>query len=264
MIVLVCVVAAALAALAVSLAQETRYTASATILWEGPSDGAQSIDVFPLRDPNREIQTSLQLAGLEVVAERAARRLGGRLDGDEVSARVDVSPKGQSDLLKVEATDPDRRRATLLANAYAAEYVSFRRGIDRRRIRNARRRLVRELASMPVEARRGRRGAALRRQADELEALAALQPGSVEVVQRARTPTTPSSPKALRNILFGAVLGGLLGIALALMAERTRRRGPSGMDVPDPRDDFELDRAGDPRPSPTAAASWSPSRERDG
>jgi capsular exopolysaccharide synthesis family protein len=53
--------------------------------------------------------------------------------------------------------------------------------------------------------------------------LASLQTGNAELVQPAELPTSPSSPKPLRNGLIGALLGLLLGIGLAFLFERLNR-----------------------------------------
>jgi capsular exopolysaccharide synthesis family protein len=54
--------------------------------------------------------------------------------------------------------------------------------------------------------------------------LASLQTGNAELVQPAELPTSPSSPKPMRNAILGAILGLLLGIGLAFFLERLNRR----------------------------------------
>ena len=62
------------------------------------------------------------------------------------------------------------------------------------------------------------------RSARELELLAALQTGNAEVVQRARPPTSASSPKPMRSIAIAFVLGLLLAVGLTLIREQLDRR----------------------------------------
>ena len=57
-----------------------------------------------------------------------------------------------------------------------------------------------------------------------MDALQAIQTGNAERVQRADVPTSPSSPKTLLNVLLGAIVGLVLGGALALILERSDRK----------------------------------------
>ena len=65
---------------------------------------------------------------------------------------------------------------------------------------------------------------ALGEQLDQLKLTQALQTGGAELVQPANPPSSPSSPKPLRNVLLGIVLGALLGFGLAALLERIDRR----------------------------------------
>ena len=51
-----------------------------------------------------------------------------------------------------------------------------------------------------------------------------MQTGNAEIVERASTPTSPSSPKPLRDAILASVLGIGLGIALALFLDVLDRR----------------------------------------
>lgn len=53
----------------------------------------------------------------------------------------------------------------------------------------------------------------------------------ISILSEARPPTTPSSPKVALNILLSAVLGGLLGVGLGMLAEFLDRRLRSSEDL---------------------------------
>jgi capsular exopolysaccharide synthesis family protein len=137
---------------------------------------------------------------------------------------VTVSSEGEADVVSVTATSPDPAQAQRVANTFARQFIAFRAGTDKRKLRQARRLAERELERLSPEERAGPRGEALSRSAEKLGILTSLQTGNAELVQPADLPTSPSSPKPVRNGILGAILGLLLGIGLAFLLERLNRR----------------------------------------
>lgn len=226
-VVVLCLVVTAGSALAFSLLREKQYTAAASLLFRDPAFDQRlfgSSFVEQQRDAAREAATNVELVSLDVVAARTARLVPGDLDSEDVSERVDVSAEGQADVVSIEATETAPRSAARLANAFANQYIEFRRDADRAKIQQAQRLLRRQIAGLAPSERRGARGRSLEERASELETLAALQTGNAELVQPARPPDSASSPKPLRNGLLGGALGLVLGCALALLLERLDRR----------------------------------------
>ena len=214
-------------AVAVSLASDKQYRASATLLYTPAQYSLQpGSTTFLVRDENRIQQTNLQLASLDVVADRTARRLGGGLSGGDVASDVELSPRGPSDVLSVVATAERPGLAARLANAFAGEYVAFRAQTERRRIGSAARRARRRYASLSRTQQRSRLGRDLEAQARRLQEVDATYVPSFDVIARARPPTHASSPRPLLTGALAAVLGLLLGTGLAFIRDRrtTRRR----------------------------------------
>lgn len=216
------------AALGLSLLQEKQYTASASLLFRDPGLDQKlfgSSFIEPSRDPDREAATNVRLVSLKAVAARTAGKLPGtRLDAEDVAAKIDVAAEEGSDVLAVEATDRDPRFAARLANAFAEQYIQFRRSADRAKVQEALGLIERQVTDLPRSERNGSRGRSLRERGEELQVLASLQTGNAELVQRADEPKTPSSPKPVRNTAVGLALGLLLGVALAFLLERLDRR----------------------------------------
>jgi succinoglycan biosynthesis transport protein ExoP len=123
-------------------------------------------------------------------------------------------------VVAVRATDPNPMSAARLANSFAQQYIAIRRDADRSKIRQAQNLVQRRLARGLTGPSRGD----LERRAEELAVLASLQTGKAELVQPAEVPTSPSSPRPVRNAILGSVLGLLLGGALALHVEQFDRR----------------------------------------
>jgi polysaccharide biosynthesis transport protein len=172
-LVIICVMASTLAAIALSIRAEEQYEATTALL-------LRSSTAF---EPQRAVDTNLQLLGLPAVAERTAAKLPG-IGDDEVEDAVEASQEGDADILQVSATANSPELAAQIANAYAQEFLVFR-----------------------VEGERER-----------------LQTSQVEVLERAVPPTSPVSPKPVRNTIFGALIGLVLGLGLALLLEQLDRR----------------------------------------
>jgi succinoglycan biosynthesis transport protein ExoP len=231
-IVLCCVLVPA-SAFAFSQSQTKQYTASASLLFRDPGFdqklfGSQAF--APSQDPAREAATNVKLVSLDVVAQRTARRLP---EARPVKNKVAVSPEGQSDVVGLSATYPNPRLAARVANTFAEEYIAFRREADRAKIAEARGLVERRIRQLSP-ADQGAQARSLRGQLEQLDILASLQTGNAELAEAAAVPTSPSSPKTVRNTGLGVFLGLLLGVGLALLFERLDRR------VRDPKEIEEI------------------------
>jgi succinoglycan biosynthesis transport protein ExoP len=217
-----------LAALGFSLSQTEEYTAESSLLFRDAGVDQQlfgSAFFSESSDPEREAATNIRLVSLDGVANRTAAALPAlRLSGSEVSGKIDVSEEGDSDIATIAATDEDPAVASRLANTFAREFIEFRRQADRSTIQRAQRLVQAQLDRLPPEETESSEAAQLRQREQELRILASLQTGDVELVQRAKPPSSPSSPKTQRNVALGLVLGLLLGIAVALLREQLDRR----------------------------------------
>lgn len=87
--------------------------------------------------PERGLQTQVQLMQLRPLAERVIRKLNLRTKPDELMKRVTVSPVGQTNLITLSVTDSNPQRAAATANAFATSYVEWSRDIKRANITSA-------------------------------------------------------------------------------------------------------------------------------
>ena len=230
---------------AYSLAQDERYTASATVLIRDTPGSDLKLSAV---DEERAAATNLGLASLARLADRTAEQIGPSVTAGTVARNVTVKSESTSNLFTITSESATPKLAAEIANTYAREFVVFRRTSDVRTVRDAQRRaqnraltvqrrLTRlrneseappgtvERASQDNERRQLRLSRDnLLQEAQELSTLAALTSGNVEVTQRAGEPGAPTSPKPLRNTLFGLGIGLLVGIGLALLFELLDRR----------------------------------------
>jgi capsular exopolysaccharide synthesis family protein len=174
-VVALCFAAATLAAVALTVRAEEQYAATSALLLRAAAGV----------EPQRAVDTNLQLLSLPIIAERTADRLS-ELSAEEVEASVVTSQQGESDIIQITATASSPTEAARIANAFSAEFLEFREGGGANRER--------------------------------------LQTGRVEVVEPATPSSSPVSPKPVRNVAFGALIGLVLGIGLALVLEQLDRR----------------------------------------
>ena len=205
------------AALAYSLAQTPEYTASASLLFT-EKDASQV-------DPERAAATNLELVSLAQVAARTARKVPETgLSVTEIGDSVSVNPAGESDLVKVDATNADPDVAATVANEFARQFIAFRRDANRAKVLKAQNLIEARLEELAPAELAGPEGEALESRRRDLAIRATLQTGEAQLVQPATPPASPSSPKTTRNVALGILLGLVLGISLALLRDQFDRR----------------------------------------
>lgn len=156
-LVLLCTIAVPAVAIAWTRQQDEKYEAHSKVLLE-PAGFEQSL-ASPVDGPDAtsdsgdSLATDVGVAALESIAARTERALARRGTPTEVAGKVEASSDGEANVIQISATDTDPERAATIANAYARQFVSFRRAEARRRIRSARRTLR---ARLSVEGRRRR------------------------------------------------------------------------------------------------------------
>jgi len=214
------------AAVGLSLLQEKKYSASASILFRS-QNLAQELPggTAPSFDQQALAATNLELASLGQVAARTAQKLGPNFTQREISDGVDVAAKGESNVIDVTATWPSPRTASRVATTFAQQFVIFQASAERARIRAAQKGLLvtlqRERQSVaPSEAQIN----TIQANFDALQVLKSVDSGQAQLIQRAEVPTSPSSPKPVRNGLIGVFAGLLLGIGLVAALEQLDRR----------------------------------------
>jgi polysaccharide biosynthesis transport protein len=131
--------------------------------------------------------------------------------------------------LDLEVTDARPEVATALANIYADSFIRYKRKLDTAAIQKQLQIDERKIKSLQAQ---GHASAAdeLLLQEVQLQTQGNLLANNARVSQPA-TGATKIRPQPKRNALLGALLGGVLGIALALLAEALDRRVRSEKEV---------------------------------
>jgi capsular exopolysaccharide synthesis family protein len=219
-LILACVVATAVGAGVYGEVQEPEYKTSAKVLVQQENISAAISQVLPpSSDPNRQAATDKQLATLPEVSARAGAKLRVRQP-----KRVIAAAEGDSNVVSITVEDGDPELTAAFANAYAEEYIKFRRDAAKRRYDQTLRIVNTRIDALTRRQRRSPQGVLLREQARQLKLASQLQTGDAQVIQRASVPGSPFKPRKTRAIVLGVVFGLLLGFALALLRDRLDRR----------------------------------------
>ena len=183
--------------------------AAAFLTWQATPQYASSASVFVSTsesDASTAYQGSLfatqRVASYAILveqrqlAERVTDALGGEMDPDALTGQVEAQVVPETVILEITATDPDPEVARDIAQAYAEE--------------------LRESVS-DLETPTGGSNAAIK----------------ASIVDNAQVSSSPVSPQPLRNLGLAAVLGLLLGVALAVARELLDTSVSSAGDVAD-------------------------------
>jgi capsular exopolysaccharide synthesis family protein len=224
-IILLCVAATTFAAAAYTSTQKKEYEATAKLLLQTDNLSATIAGAgLSGTDPTRQAATDAQLVALPAVARRVTAQLKQPLSATAVTTAAGPD----SNIITVTVTDTNPGRAALFANAFARQYIGFRRDTSRQRYQRALNTVNTRLAqTRPATP----DAIALRAQAKQLKLLVGLQTGDAQVVQDASPPTAAVSPNPTRNVVLGAIVGLLLGLGLAFLRDRLDRRLKSEDDL---------------------------------
>jgi succinoglycan biosynthesis transport protein ExoP len=224
---LLCTVVGAVNAYAISSRHTKEYDATASLLFRDPAIDER---LFPgtfftsSDDPERKAATNVRLVSLEAVARRAATGGTLGLTAGQITKSVRVRADGNSDVVAITARRPTPEAAAALANAYATEYVAFRRDADRTKILQAAELVRRQQARLGRTAPDRKEAETLADRASQLQTLAAVQTGNAEIVERAEPPSSPAAPHPKRSAIVGGVLGLMVGLGLTLLLSRLDHR----------------------------------------
>ena len=215
------VLVAMLAALAVAMARPKSYEATAKVLL-GQDRQVEMVlgsgDYSP--DPDRELNTSVQLITLEPIADGVRRALALQESPAALVARMTTAVDHNSHIVAITVSDADAGRAAAIANAFAAGYREYRARSARAAVEDAIASARARMAELESEPERRALGVELTR----LEVAQALQTGGVQVIHEATAESATSHPRPLRTGLVGGLVGLMVAALTIIVLARTDRR----------------------------------------
>jgi tyrosine-protein kinase len=207
--------------MALTLTQDKAYTATANLLFRDDSTGSVTQNTGGvLADPARVAATNDALIALPTVAGRAAKLAGDGISAADVRGAISIGSGADSDVVEISATTPDPQTSAKIANAYGDAYIAFRKETDQKQLQQAIDLAESQIEALQPSERTSAQGERLQQNLDDLRQLQALQTGKASLVQRAAAPTDPSSPNIKRNLIFGIVLGAIVGLGLGALRNR--------------------------------------------
>jgi capsular exopolysaccharide synthesis family protein len=174
-------------------------------------------------DPTRAVQTAATLISSTAAAEATAQRLGRGVSTATVAASVTVQPKGESNVLSVQATAESPEIARDMANGFAEAALALRSDQLRRQIETT----IARLRQSQAETRASGRPEAIAELSSRITALENVRDGNdptLSISERAALPTEPVGAPAWLVLALSGLAGLLLGTGLALLLELAERR----------------------------------------
>src|SRR5829696_8109690 len=158
-------------------------------------------------DPEREVNTSVELVSLEPVAESVRRRLGLDADAGALIGKLSAQIDRNSNVLSITVRDASAHQAARIANAFALGFREFLANSSQASIDDA----VTAAKARAAQLEPGPERDALEAEVRRLEAAGAFKASGVQVVHEA----TAASATPTRNLAASAFIAGFLGLTLA-------------------------------------------------
>jgi receptor protein-tyrosine kinase/non-specific protein-tyrosine kinase len=206
-----------------SAVQIKQYTATAQLLVKPTTAPITSAGSSQVVSPT-DVVTELQLITTAPVKDAVRKELGS-------VPVVSASQVGLTNVIALSATAKSPTRAARIANAYANAFVAYEQTSNTANLTTAEQQLQSQISaidtqigSLDATTAAAQVSALLSQETVLKETLAALQVngavsgGGVQVVTPAKPPSSPSSPKTVRDALLAAIVGLFVGIGIAFLA----------------------------------------------
>jgi len=180
-------------------------------------------------DPVRRVDTQVTVMESSPIKSTVDHSLGA--DAGKVSS-VSVAGVGQTDVIEVTVESPNPTVAKRAADLYAQTYVATRRTqqVDSllaagNEVQKKLNQIQFQINSLDPKTAGAQRDALtgqynlFKQQLDQIQVNAAVQSGGAQVAATAVVPSSPVKPQPIRDALLAGVLGLLLGVGLAFLAE---------------------------------------------
>jgi tyrosine-protein kinase len=222
------VVAVTVAVFVISLLLPKTYQATSKLVLNPNPAAAGTTDA---QSTQRDLATDKAMLTYQPLLAAVAKTVNGETV-DSLRTKVSASVDQDANVINITATDDTARGAAAIANGVAATFLAREHRTQQQKLRKARRVLENELAALQAsvtptnQAEIASQIAGVQQQLTEL-ALNADNTAALELGERAEPPTSPSSPKPVRNAIFG-LFASLFIAALVVLARAQLRPRVTG------------------------------------
>lgn len=233
-VVLVCVVVVFLVVLINSVTTTPLYSASAELVYDKTS---MNTAVFGFEisgydyDRQRTIETAIAAVNRKLsIAEGVQAQLasgglpGGERSPTELAGMASASAASDNYLVSISVVSEDPQEAAAVANAFATQFVDFRKEQSRELVAEARDLIGNELLGMSPSELASEYGLLMQDKYESLRILEAAQQGDFKLMRQATVPGAPFTPQTTRNIVLALLVGLVLGLGLAFLLEYLDKR----------------------------------------
>lgn len=198
------------------------YTTSTLVFYQDPGDPVTGLPSPQSTD--RTILNEAQLLNSRDNAAAVAKTIGFSGPPEDLLSAVSISSKTGEDFVQITAQAGDPQEAARIDNAFAQQFMASLNDAYKSRLRGLLKLSQQQLSQTPGGVASDAQRANLLSQINRLQLDARFPTNPAQQVDPALPPSSPSSPKPLRNAFFAFVLSLVAAIALAYGLERFDRR----------------------------------------
>ena len=241
-VILLTVVVVVGVALGVTYTQTPQYRSTVRVIVQSTSGNSSNDVVNQIVFGQQELETQKELVTSQPVASKAAEALGNGAQPDQLLKHVHVTLVQNTQILEIQATSTDAKRAADVASAFANAYIDYRgdQALEQllrankalqQRADDTRQRLNDIESQLQTASPSDAEALNLEKQRlqNELAGIGAQQAnlsgnqvfaqGGGQIISPAEVANAPFSPKPLRTGVLAFVLGLMLGVGLAFLRD---------------------------------------------
>lgn len=233
-IIALCVAIVFVVVLISSLRTTPLYSASAEIVYE-PTDINNVVSGYQIfsydYDKDRRIETAIAVIGRnEDISQAVHEQLvaedlpGADYSLEGVAAMISATASEGSDFVTISATSTVPEETAAIANAFADQFIQYRKDTRQALVIESRDLLQSQLAAMTAEERNTDYGLLVQNKYESLRVAVTVTDSDFKPLSQAVVPAAPFTPQTKRDVILAVVLGLVLGVGLAFLLEYLDKR----------------------------------------